>query len=165
MLFCRSRDRFVESSQQIEALVQRFARETPLPDVPMNPMGSGKVPLSYGKPSEIKVWGMLYLYVYVIKTTKKFNNLFHICCLFYRKLLAATFSCSHAGLKSLFLRLFALPAAMGLMWIFYSNVGDDAKGFYSKSAMIMNVLGLAYGAGVWVTISLCKIFWLPLCFF
>lgn len=58
----RSRDRFVESSQQIEALVQRFARETPLPDVPLT-MGSGKVPLSYGKPSEIKVWGMLYLYV------------------------------------------------------------------------------------------------------
>lgn len=57
----RSRDRFVESSQQIEALVQRFARETPLPDVPVNPMGSGKVPLSYGKPGEIKVWGMLYL--------------------------------------------------------------------------------------------------------
>lgn len=57
----RSRDRFVESSQQIEALVQRFARETPLPDVPINPMGSGKVPLSYGKPGEIKVWGMLYL--------------------------------------------------------------------------------------------------------
>lgn len=73
-------------------------------------------------------------------------------------MLAATFSCSHAGLKSLFLRLFALPAAMGLMWIFYSNVGDDAKGFYSKSAMIMNVLGLTYGAGVWVTVSLCKSF-------
>lgn len=51
----------MESSQQIEALVQRFARETPLPDVAMNPMGSGKVPLSYGKPGEVKVWGMLYL--------------------------------------------------------------------------------------------------------
>lgn len=34
---------------------------------------------------------------------------------------------------------------MSLMWIFYSNVGDDAKGFYSKSAMILNILGLAYG--------------------
>lgn len=45
---------------------------------------------------------------------------------------------------------------MSLMWVFYSNVGDDAKGFYSKSAMILNILGLAYGAGVWVTISLCK---------
>lgn len=57
----RSRDRFLESSQQIEALVQRFARETPMPDMPMNPIGSGKVPLSYGKPGEIRVWGMLYL--------------------------------------------------------------------------------------------------------
>lgn len=79
-----------------------------------------------------------------------------------RKLLAATFSCSHAGLKALFLRLFALPLAMSLMWIFYSSVGDDAKGFYSKSSLILNVLGLAYASGVWVTISLCKyiyIFW------
>lgn len=75
----------------------------------------------------------------------------------FRKLLAATFSCGHAGLKALFLRLFALPIAMSLMWIFYSNVGDDAKGFYSKSSMILNILGLAYGAGVWVTVSLCKL--------
>lgn len=73
-----------------------------------------------------------------------------------RKLLAATFSCSHAGLKALFLRLFALPAAMSLMWILYSNVGDDSKGFYSKSSMILNVLALAYGAGIWATLSLCK---------
>lgn len=62
-VFCRSRDRFLESSQQIEALVQRFARETPMPDMPMNPIGSGKVPLSYGKPGEVRVWGMLYLWV------------------------------------------------------------------------------------------------------
>lgn len=74
-----------------------------------------------------------------------------------RKLLAATFSCSHAGLKALFLRLLALPAAMSLMWIFYSNVGDDSKGFYSKSAMILNILALAYGAGIWATLSLCKL--------
>lgn len=66
MLLCRSRDRFVESSQQIEALVQRFARETPLPEV--NQLGSGKMPLSYGKPSEIKVWGMLYLYVCILSS-------------------------------------------------------------------------------------------------
>lgn len=57
----RSRDRFLESSQQIEALVDRFARELPLPESPMNPLGSGKVPLAYGKPGELKVWGVLYL--------------------------------------------------------------------------------------------------------
>lgn len=46
--------------------------------------------------------------------------------------------------------------AMGLMWIFYNKIGDDSKGFYSKSGLILNVLGLSYGAGAWVTISLCK---------
>lgn len=48
--------------------------------------------------------------------------------------------------------------AMGLMWLFYNKVGDDSKGFYSKSGLILNVLGLAYGAGAWVTISLCMSF-------
>lgn len=57
----RSRDRFLESSQQIEALVQRFGRETMLPDSPMNPNGVGKIPLSYGKPGECTVFGVLYL--------------------------------------------------------------------------------------------------------
>jgi len=57
----RSRDRFLESSQQIEALVERFSRETPISDAPLNNMGSGKVPLAYGKPGELKVWVMLYL--------------------------------------------------------------------------------------------------------
>lgn len=66
-------------------------------------------------------------------------------------------------MKSLFLRLFALPLSMSLMWIFYSSVGDDAKGFYSKSSMILNILGLAYGAGVWVTISLCKLKYVSQC--
>lgn len=60
-------------------------------------------------------------------------------------------------MKALFLRLFAMPLAMGIMWIFYSNVGDDSKGFFSKSSMILNVLGLAYGAGIWTTISLCML--------
>lgn len=125
-----------------------------MPDMPMNPIGSGKVPLSYGKPGEVRVWGMLYLWVeneqFKTQNGSEWNTFKT------RKLLAATFSCSHAGLKALFLRLFALPAAMGLMWIFYSNIGDDSKGFYSKSAMILNILALAYGAGIWATLSLCK---------
>ncbi|XP_062562156.1 ATP-binding cassette sub-family G member 5 [Armigeres subalbatus] len=127
----RSRDRFLESSQQIEALVERFARESPIPEAPINPIGSGKIPLAYGKPGELKVWGILYL-----------------------RLLAATFSCGYAGMKAMFLRLLALPACVGLMWLFYNDVGDDAHGFFSKSGMIMSVLGLSYGVGIWSTISL-----------
>lgn len=61
ILFYRSRDRFIESSQQIDALVDRFSRETSLPEAPMNPQGANKIPLSYGKPGEFKVWGTLYV--------------------------------------------------------------------------------------------------------
>ncbi|XP_030370769.1 ATP-binding cassette sub-family G member 5 [Scaptodrosophila lebanonensis] len=130
----RSRDRFLESSQQIEALVERFSRETPISDAPLNNMGSGKVPLAYGKPGELKVWVMLYL-----------------------KLLASTFSCGVVGMKTLFMRLCLLPIAMGILWAFYANVGDDAHGFFTKNGMILNILGLAYGCGILVTISLFPI--------
>ncbi|XP_065371681.1 ATP-binding cassette sub-family G member 5 [Calliphora vicina] len=130
----RSRDRFLESSQQIEALVERFSRETSMSDGPLNNMGSGKVPLAYGKPGEIKVWIMLYL-----------------------KLLASTFSCGMAGMKSLCLRLFILPIAMASMWLFYTTVGDDAHGFFSKNGMILNIIGLSYGCGILSTISLFPI--------
>ncbi|BFF92855.1 ATP-binding cassette sub-family G member 5 [Drosophila madeirensis] len=127
----RSRDRFLESSQQIEALVERFSRETPISDAPLNNMGSGKVPLAYGKPGELKVWVMLYL-----------------------KLLASTFSCGLVGMKTLFLRLLLLPIAMSMLWAFYTNVGDDAHGFFTRNGMILNILGLSYGCGILTTITL-----------
>ncbi|XP_033244502.1 ATP-binding cassette sub-family G member 5 isoform X1 [Drosophila miranda] len=127
----RSRDRFLESSQQIEALVERFSRETPISDAPLNNMGSGKVPLAYGKPGELKVWVMLYL-----------------------KLLASTFSCGLVGMKTLFLRLLLLPIALSILWAFYTNVGDDAHGFFTRNGMILNILGLSYGCGILTTISL-----------
>ncbi|XP_055851987.1 ATP-binding cassette sub-family G member 5 [Episyrphus balteatus] len=130
----RSRDRFLESSQQIEALVERFSRETPISDAPLNSMGSGKVPLAYGKPGELKVWLMLYL-----------------------KLMASTFSCGVAGMRSLFLRLFLLPIAMSTLWLFYWNIGDDSYGFFSKNGMILNVIGLSYGSGILSTVSLYPI--------
>lgn len=60
----------------------------------------GKIPLAYGKPSEIKVFGILYL-----------------------RLLASTFSCGMTGLKTLFLRILALPALLAILWIFYNDIG------------------------------------------
>lgn len=96
----RSRDRFLESSQQIEALVERFSRETNISDGPPNAGVVGKIPLAYGKPGEFKVWGILFI-----------------------RLLASTFSCGLSGLKTLFLRIFALPVALSVLWLFYSQVG------------------------------------------
>lgn len=100
----RSRDRFLESSQQIEALVERFSRETNISDGPPNAGVVGKIPLAYGKPGEFKVWGLLYL-----------------------RLLASTFSCGLSGLKTLFLRIFALPLALSVLWLFYSQVGVSSR--------------------------------------
>lgn len=96
----RSRDRFLESSQQIEALVERFSRETNISDGPPNTGVVGKIPLAYGKPSELRVWGILFI-----------------------RMLASTFSCGLSGLKTLFLRIFAMPVALSILWLFYSQVG------------------------------------------
>lgn len=99
-IYFRSRDRFLESSQQIEALVERFSRETNLSDSPPTANIVGKIPLAYGKPSEIKIFGILFL-----------------------RLLASTFSCGMTGLKTMFLRIFVLPTLLSILWLFYSNVG------------------------------------------
>lgn len=96
----RSRDRFLESSQQIEALVERFSRETNISDGPPNAGVVGKIPLAYGKPGELKVWAILYV-----------------------RLLASTFSCGLTGLKTLSLRVFAIPVALSILWLLYSQVG------------------------------------------
>ena len=69
-------------------------------DGPSNPGVVGKIPLAYGKPGELKVFGILYL-----------------------RLLASTFSCGVSGMKTLALRLLALPIALALLWILYINVG------------------------------------------
>jgi ATP-binding cassette, subfamily G (WHITE), member 5 (sterolin 1) len=90
----------LESSQQIEALVERFARETNISDGPPNSGVVGKIPLAYGKPSELKVWGILFI-----------------------RMLASTFSCGLSGLKTIFLRIFAMPVALSILWLFYSQVG------------------------------------------
>lgn len=106
----------MESSQQIEALVERFSRETNISDGPPNAGVVGKIPLAYGKPGEFKVWGILYI-----------------------RLLASTFSCGLSGLKTLFLRVFALPLSLSILWLFYSQVGVR-KLFKSTPKIMINHL-------------------------
>lgn len=79
------------------------------------------------------------------------------------------------GLKTMFLRIFVLPTLLSILWLFYSNVGviyslnsnaidlislilqDDKHGFFSKNSMVLNILGLSYGAGILTTMSLFPI--------
>lgn len=81
------------------------------------------------------------------------------------------------------MRLILLPLAMSLMWLFYNNVGvnriiklisdsilkeivipfkDDAHGFFSKNGLILNIIGLSYGCGILVTITLCEFYYFVL---
>lgn len=55
----RSRERFIESNQQIEALVERFRQER----IPGPSLGAAasKVTLAYGKPGQAKVIAVLYM--------------------------------------------------------------------------------------------------------
>lgn len=97
------------------------------------------------------------------------------------KMLASTFSAGHAGMKALFLRLLLLPLLMGILWCLYYNTlsvisfiyislsfrklfhftlfcnsQSDSRGFYTKNGLILNILGLSYGAGILSTVILCK---------
>lgn len=34
---------------------------------------------------------------------------------------------------------------------------SDSRGFYTKNGLILNILGLSYGAGMLSTVTLCKL--------
>lgn len=74
----------------------------------------------------------------------------------FRRLLASTFSCSAAGLTTLILRLFTMPLALCSLWLFYTNIGDDSHGLFSKNGLILNILGLTLGSSILTTISICR---------
>lgn len=66
----RSRDRFVESNHQIAALVDKFKMEGgPYRKTSsvmggmqnMDPLGHGKIPMPYGRPSTLQVFLTLYM--------------------------------------------------------------------------------------------------------
>lgn len=59
-------------------------------------------------------------------------------------------------MKHLALRLFAMPLAMCLLWLFYTNIGDDSHGLFSKNGMILNIIALTIGSSVLTTISICE---------
>lgn len=95
----RSRDRFVESSQQIDALIERFAREPVMSEINLPPKNVAKYPISYGKPTELKVWFMLLM-----------------------QMVLSTFSCGSTGIKFFCVRIFVLPLIFAIYFPFYFNL-------------------------------------------
>lgn len=45
---------------------------------------------------------------------------------------------------------------MCMLWLFYTNIGDDSHGLFSKNGMILNILGLTIGSSILTTISICE---------
>ncbi|XP_017786631.1 PREDICTED: ATP-binding cassette sub-family G member 5 [Nicrophorus vespilloides] len=136
----RSRERFVESNNQISALVEKFKIEGP--SYRQNSISGhhnmdhgtllshgNKVPLLQGKPSSFHVGWLLYL-----------------------RLLAATFKFKKVGFKQLFLRLFVVPLFYFFLWIFYREMKNYQHTFVSKSGLILNSLAGVYFLGILNTI-------------
>ncbi|KAL5274652.1 ABCG5 family protein [Megaselia abdita] len=129
----RSRDRFVESSQQIDALIERFSREPVMSEINLPPKNVAKYPISYGKPTELKVWFMILM-----------------------QMMLSIFSCGTTGIKFLCVRLFMLPLIFAIYFPFFFNLTFDHHGFFSKKGLILNLIGWSYGCGMIPAIAIYK---------
>jgi len=140
----RSRERFIESNNQISALVEKFKleggpyRKYAGPVVEMeNIENHQKIPLTaYGRPGFFVIffqllsrfWGQLYPF-------------------------------RGAGLRNLLLKLFLMPAFFFLLWVFYMNAffeGVDSshqfqRTYVTRNGLVFNSLAGAYFMAIIVT--------------
>ena len=108
----RSRERFIESNNQISALVEKFKveggpyRKYAGPNINMENMENHqKIPLTaYGRP------GFLTVLMYLIQRSWTQLNLFR-----------------WEGFKTLFLKLLLMPSFFFLLWIFYFDAFQDVR--------------------------------------
>ncbi|KAL7635184.1 UNVERIFIED_CONTAM: hypothetical protein RMT77_014170 [Armadillidium vulgare] len=124
----RSRDRFIDSNNQIAALVERFRGEGgpfrkyagPTSDVEQSEI---KVPLSaYGRPWFITV-------------------MITLLCRMWRLCLPT----GQVGLKQFYLRLLLLPTYFFLLWNFYFGMKDYQHSFQSRGGLLFNcIAGTAF---------------------
>merc|ERR1711892_661206 len=139
----RSRERFIESNNQISALVEKFKveggpyRKYAGPAVDMENMENHqKIPLTaYGRPGFFTVFGQL------VKRSWGQLNLFR-----------------WEGFKTLFLELLLMPSFFFILWIFYFNAFQDTKNqyqrtFVTRNGLIFNSLAGAYFMAIITTSS------------
>jgi len=128
----RSRERFIESNNQISALVEKFKlegapyRKYAGPNVDMeNIENHQKIPLTaYGRP------GLFSVLMYLIHRSWSQLNLFR-----------------WEGFKTLFLKLFLMPSFFFLLWIFYFEAFQNEqyqRTFVTRNGLIFNCLAGAY---------------------
>jgi len=128
----RSRERFIESNNQISALVEKFKveggpyRKYAGPNIDIENMENHqKIPLTaYGRP------GFLTVLMHLIQRTWSQLNLFR-----------------WEGFKTLYLKLLLMPSFFFLLWIFYFDAFQDTqyqRTFVTRNGLIFNCLAGAY---------------------
>ncbi|XP_050735234.1 ATP-binding cassette sub-family G member 5-like [Eriocheir sinensis] len=119
----RSRERFIDSNNQIAALVEKFKLEggpyrkssAPPPDLDHL---EHKVPLSaYGRPGVFSTMMALLGRAFVMLSP-----------------------CSGVGLQQLFFRLFLLPTYFFLLWNFYFGLESFQRSFQSRGGLLFNCM-------------------------
>ncbi|KFM80679.1 ATP-binding cassette sub-family G member 5, partial [Stegodyphus mimosarum] len=122
----RTRERFVESSTQISALVEKFKVEgahyrkyyLPVTDTLVQKDTRYKLPLTaYGQPSSWQV----------------------LCTLISRRF-CILFNCNSRALRELFLRVLLMPIFFTLIFLFYFPINDFQHSFLTRNGLILNCL-------------------------
>ncbi|XP_058792756.1 ATP-binding cassette sub-family G member 5 [Phymastichus coffea] len=144
----RSRERFIESNQQISVLVDKFKAEggVVLKEAPISGLGVKETPTSSLTPTPI---GMSH---------KSLQNrginpgCFSTLLALYARSLAATFACNKSGVCHFGSRIFLLPFVLSLLSVLYSHSKEQqSMVFLQTSGLMFNVLVLFYVAGIAVT--------------
>ncbi|XP_023936888.1 ATP-binding cassette sub-family G member 5 [Bicyclus anynana] len=132
----RSRERFIESNQQIAALVEKFKLEGQA--VMQGQLAEhgriinpNKIQLNYGKAGGFRTIWMLYL-----------------------RMLASIFNVKSHGIKQMAMRLLTLPIYFFILWIFYNESKDYQRAFVTRSGLIFNAMVGTYFISIMNTICL-----------
>lgn len=135
----RSRERFIESNQQIAALVEKFKVEgapfrKAASGAHLDPIESGaqpKVPLSaFGQPGTTQVFFALL-----------------------SRMLLSTFSLSWVGAREVLLRLLVLPLGYALLYALYCGTSHSQTAFVTLNGLLFNMLALSYLLSILTTIA------------
>ncbi|KAJ8687851.1 hypothetical protein QAD02_023646, partial [Eretmocerus hayati] len=149
----RSRDRFIESNQQISVLVDKFKleggvflKEAPASSLANSHMKDLHTPTSSLAPTPI---GMSHK---SLQNRGMKTGCISTLAALYMRSLAATFACNKSGLCHFGSRLFLLPFILSLLSILYSHSKEQqSKVFLQTSGLMFNVLCLFYIAGIAIT--------------
>ncbi|KOB67385.1 Uncharacterized protein OBRU01_19892, partial [Operophtera brumata] len=140
----RSRERFIESNQQIAALVEKFKVEghaimQGAHHESSRILNPNKVQMNYGKPSGANVIWMLYVEGHAIMQGAHHES-------------SRILNPNKNGMKQMFMRLLTLPIYFLILWAFY----NEAKMVHTERVTTKNLrrgctaVPVCYSPGIWI---------------